>query len=96
MLALVHKHQARQAVELAQRFDIDLTVPFLADSSYYALGDKYRSLHMQNIHEAAEAIVLGKQFDVIILSPNLLQATVANDPKNTRWSPPKCAITFSS
>ena len=81
VLALVHGHQARQAVELAQRFDMDLTVPFLTDSSYYALGDRYRSLSVREIQDAAESLVLGRKFDVILASPNIFQAKLLSDPR---------------
>lgn len=78
VLALLPHHASRQAVELAQRFDMDLTAPFVADSGFYALGDRYLSLNIKDIHEGQEKAILGKKFDVIMLDNGMFRGKNAN------------------
>jgi len=68
VLVIVSKHHARQAIELAQRFDLDITVPYASKRTYYALGDRYRSLNIKDVHAALEEAIVGRTFDVIITS----------------------------
>lgn len=71
VLALLPAHQERQAVELAQRFDMDLTCTFLGQSvsgqvsTYYILGDRVRSLKIEEMHAHLD-MVLARDYDVIL------------------------------
>jgi hypothetical protein len=80
VLALLPHHSSRQAVELAQRFDMELTAPFVAPSGFYALGDRYLSLNIKDIHEGQEKAILGKKFDVIVLDNGMFRGKDANHP----------------
>ncbi len=80
VLMLLPHHASRQAVEVAQRFDMELTAPFVADSGFYALGDRYLSLNVKDIHAGIEKAVLGKKFDVIVLTNGMFRGKTSAFP----------------
>ncbi|MBI4028168.1 MAG: beta-galactosidase trimerization domain-containing protein [Verrucomicrobia bacterium] len=69
MLVLMPEGSEREAMELAQRFDIDLTCAYLCGSVYYALGDAVMSIRMEDVNANVEK-TLERNFDVIIMAVN--------------------------
>ncbi len=67
LLALMPEGSERIAVELAQRFDVDLTCAYLCDNTYYVLGDGVRSLKLETVKANLDKTV-ERDFDVIALS----------------------------
>lgn len=69
VLALLPEGADREAVELMQRFDMDITTAFLVQNTYYVLGDSVRALKLEAIHKHLDEVV-SRDYDVIVFSPN--------------------------
>jgi hypothetical protein len=67
VLALLSPTGLREAVEMMQRFDMDITAPFLEKSTYYVLGDSVRALKIEAIQDNLRK-ALEKDYDVIVVS----------------------------
>jgi len=67
VLALMPQRTERDAVELAQRFDLDLTCPFITKDSYYVLGDNAVALRMEAMRQSLDQAV-DQNYDVIVMS----------------------------
>lgn len=67
VLALLPEGDDREAVEMMQRFDMDITTAYLCKDTYYVLGDSVLGLKLDTVHKNLME-TLEKDYEVIVVS----------------------------